>query len=251
MIFSLAIVAGMWTRVRRRKLVLAAAAVLFLMGALSAAEFSSAIGLVVGIICIAIVLRRPKLLYVFLPALLVAGFALRSVIASRLSGFQTASGLPASWTGRLENLQTYFWPTLFSHGNFLLGARPAARIVVPTQLTGYVWIESGYTWLLWGGGIPLLLSFVYFVYVAARRGWTAANGAGPGEPGRSVAGVAVFVAIFVITVLMTFDPHLTYRGSADEFFFLLALAAPVRARASGAAETPINQGRRRSDSDIR
>lgn len=252
MIISLAIVAGMWSRLRRYRLLLAGAAVLFLMGALSAAEFSSAIGLVVGIVCIAIVLHKPRLLYIFVPGLLLAGFALRSVIATRLSGFQSASGLPTSWTGRVQNLQTYFWPTLFSHGNFLLGVRPAARIVVPTQVTGYVWIESGYTWLLWGGGIPLLLSFVFFVYVVAQRGWTASHGVAglAAEPGRAVAGVAIFVGIFVITVLMTFDPHLTYRGSADEFFFLLALAAPVRARASGALEHHSTY-RRRSDSDIR
>ncbi len=231
MVFCLAILAGLWTRVRRHRTILAAAAALFLLGALSAAEFSSAIGMVVGIVCIAIVLRKPRLLYVFVPGLLLAGFVLRSVISTRLSGFQSASGLPTSWTGRLQNLQSYFWPTLFSHGNFVLGVRPAARVVVPTQLTGYVWIESGYTWLLWGGGIPLLASFIFFAYVTARRGWEAAN---DGPPGRSVAGVAVFTAIFVIIVLMTFDPHLTYRGSADEFFFLLALAAPVRPRANSA-----------------
>jgi len=222
-IFNLAVVTGLWTRYRRHRPALAAAAALLVMGALAAGEFSSAIGLVVGLVCIAIVLRKPRLLSAFVPAALIAGYALRPVIARRLSGFQSASGLPVSWTTRLQNLQTYFWPKLFSHGNFLLGVRPGARVAVPTQVTGYVWIESGYTWLLWGGGIPLLAGFLFFAYTVARRGWAAARG---GRDGRSVAGIAVFAAIFAITFLMAFDPHLTYRGSADDFFFLLALAAP-------------------------
>jgi hypothetical protein len=145
------------------------------------------------------------------------------VISRRLSGFQSASGLPVSWTGRLQNLQTYFWPKLFSSWNFVLGVRPAARIPVATQATGYVWIESGYTWLLWAGGIPLLAAFVFLVCAAARRGWRAARGR---MAGQSVAGTALFTATVVISVLMTFDPHLTYRGTGDAFFTLLALAAP-------------------------
>lgn len=223
-IINLAVVIGLWMRYRRFRPLLAAAAALLVMGALAAGEFSSAIGLVVGVISIAVVTRRPRLLWGFLPAAAVAGFALRPVIAGRLSGFQSASGLPVSWTGRLQNLQTYFWPKLFSHWNFVLGVRPSARIVVPSQATGYVWIESGYTWLLWGGGIPLLASFLFLVYVAGRRGRLAARGS---SDARSVAGVALFAATTVITVLMTFDPHLTYRGTGDAFFALLALAAPL------------------------
>jgi putative peptidoglycan lipid II flippase len=227
MIFNLAIVVGLWTRYRRHRPALAAAGLLFVMGALSAGEFSSAIGLVVGIVCIAVVARVPRLLTVFMPGAAIAAYVLQPVIGKRLSGFQSASGVPASWTSRLQNLQGYFWPRLFSDWNWVFGVEPAARIQVATQINGYVWIESGYTWLLWGGGIPLLASFGYFVYAAARRGWQAARG---GRDARSVAGIAVFTAVFVILVLLAFDMHLTYRGSADAFFFLLALAMPRQHR---------------------
>ena len=223
LIFNLAIVVGLWTRYRRHRLALAAAGLLFVMGTLSAAEFSSAIGMVIAIICIAIVARVPRLLTVFMPVAAAAAYFLRSVIGKRLSGFQSASGVPTSWTTRLQNLQGYFWPKLFSDWNWVLGVEPSARIQVGTQLNGYVWIESGYTWLLWGGGIPLLASYLYFVYSAARRGWRSAR---DGYDASSVAGIAVFAAVVLIIVLMAFDPHLTYRGSADAFFFLLALAIP-------------------------
>lgn len=223
MILNLAIVVGLWTRYGRHRLALAAAGLLFVTGALAAGEFSSAIGLVIGIVCVATVARKPRLLSVAVPGAAVAAFALRSVIGRRLSGFQSASGLPASWLGRLQNLQNYFWPKLFSDWNFVLGVEPAARIQVATQLNGFVWIESGYTWLLWGGGIPLLASYLFFVCASARRGWQAARGE---SDGRAVAGIGVFTAVFVIAGLMAFDPHLTYRGSADAFFFTLALAAP-------------------------
>ena len=249
-IFNLAIVVALWMRYHRYRPALAGAAALLVMGALSAGEFSSAIGLAVGVACVAIVTRRPRLLAAFVPAALGAGFALWPVIAGRLSGFQSASGLPVSWTTRLQNLQTYFWPTLFSHWNFVLGVRPAGRVPVPSQIAGYVWIESGYTWLLWGGGIPLLAGFLYFVYAAARRGWEAVRG---GQDGQNLAGTAVFAAIFVITTLMIFDPHLTYRGSGDAFVFLLALAAPRLDRPDGSGEehgarslAPRRAGRSRS-----
>jgi hypothetical protein len=229
MIYNLAIAAGLWRRSPALRPLLAGMAVLFVGGALSAGEFSSALGLAVGVVCVALVLREPRVLGWFVPAAVIGYVALRPVIERRLSGFQSASGLPVSWTGRLDNLRAYFWPRLFSDENFLFGVQPAARVPVPTQGTGYVWIESGYTWLLWGGGIPLLLAFGYFCYAAIRTSYRAAR---ERRGTRSIVGTAVFVAVVVMSVLMIFDPHLTYRGAAEEMFALLALLAVTGAPTS-------------------
>jgi len=223
MIFNLAVIVGLWTRYRRHRLVLSVAAALMVFGAFASGEFASLIGLVVGIVCIALVSRSPKLLGLFAVAIAVGTVLLWPVISQRLLGFQSASGLPESWTTRLYNLRGFFWPTLFSDWNWVLGVRPAARVVVPTQEAGYVWIESGYTWLLWGGGIPLAASYAFFTVVTAKRAWQTARAA---RDARSIAGIAVFTAVIVLLFLMAFDPHLTYRGSADDFFFLIALAVP-------------------------
>jgi len=220
MIYSLAIVSGLWICHRQHRAALAVAAGLFVFGALSAGEFSSAIGLLIAVCCIALVTSYPRLLSLFVPAGGLALVVLRPVVERRLSGFDSVSGLPVSWTGRLQNLRSYFWPKLWSDWNFLLGVRPSARVPVSSQGTGYVWIESGYTWLLWGGGLPLLISFIFFVQVVGRTSWRVAR---QSRDPASAAGVAAFVAVIVITVLMIFDPHLTYRGAAEAFFALLAI----------------------------
>ncbi|SFL88377.1 hypothetical protein [Geodermatophilus ruber] len=241
MILNLAIVTGLWLRDRRFTALSSAAAGLFVFGTLAAGQFASILGLVVGMVALALVTARFALLGVF--GLFAAGGAVVvwPVIAVRLEGFSLASGLPESWLARLHNLHAYFWPELFSHGNVLLGVRPSARVPAPTQFSGWVWIESGYTWLLWGGGIPLLAGFVFLVYAAAARTWAVARSR---DDAVGAAATAAFVGVVVVTVLMVFDPHVTYRGSAEELFALLALTAVVGRRRSRSTDRPPDVARR-------
>ena len=128
MMFNLAIVTGLWTRYRRHRLALAAAAALMLFGTLGAGEFCRRHwpGRKPGLHRHRVRLGAAACLV--RPAVGVGGPGIMwPVIGTRLLGFQSASGLPVSWLGRLHNLETYFWPKLFSDWNFVLGVRPGGR----------------------------------------------------------------------------------------------------------------------------
>jgi hypothetical protein len=223
MTFNLAIAGGLLLRGSSRRVLLITLSVLLVLGALSSGQFTGALALIVGVIAFGYITHRlTTTVLAFVPTAIVAVLALRPVIERRLAGFDTAQGIPPSWANRMENLQTYFLPELSNAGNVLLGVRPGARVPGPPG-SGREWIfiESGYVWLVWSGGVLLVLAFVYFLWTALRRvAWVARTRA----DAVGVAAIASFTALVVVAVLQAFDPHLTLRGAADLCFFLLALA---------------------------
>ena len=238
-ILNLGIAIAMLLRGYPRRLWLGGLAALFALGVIAAAEFSTLIGLIVALVVLIMITKAGRIAAYAIPVGLIGGVLLWPVIQTRLGGFNSDTGLPVSWLNRLYNLRTYFWPVLFSDNNWILGVRPSARIATDTRQFGYVWIESGYTWLLWGGGIPLLASYIAFVTQVVKKCWRYARRADPA----GVIATALAAATCSQAVLMVFDPHLTYRGSGDMFFLLLALvrALPSR-RAADDGDQPIAAG---------
>lgn len=230
-ILNLAIAIAMILRGHRRRLLLVGLSAVYTLGVLAAAEFSTVLGLLVAFAVIVILTKSGRIVLYAIPVALLGGVLLWPVIEIRLSGFQGGSQLPYSWIVRLQNLRGYFWPTLFSDYNWILGVRPEARVAVPDQEYGYVWIESGYTWLLWGGGIPLLGSYIAFVWAVLRKGFSYARRA----DAAGIVGFALAAAVASQAVMMTFDPHLTYRGSGDAFFLMLALLRKLPSHRAQAA----------------
>ena len=219
-ILNLAIAVGLLLRGSRHRVALAVVVVVCVFGTLGAGEFSTVIGLLVAMTALIIASRATRVFGYAIPLLLVAGVVMWPVIETRLLGFQSASGMPDSWIVRLRNLNTYFWPELGADGNWLLGVRPSARVPASHEEFGFVWIESGYTWLLWGGGVPLLGAYICFLVVGLRKAVAAAR---RGTGVLAVIGLALVAALAADAVLMLFDPHLTYRGAAEAMFGLLAM----------------------------
>ncbi len=222
MTYCLAIATAWLLQGGRHRVVLYALSVVFVLATVASGEFSALIGLAVTAFSVGYVLRRfgRTLLGAAIGA---AGaiIVLQPVIQARLAGLDPNSGLPASWADRLSNLRTFFWPQLRGDYNWLTGVRPTAQLPDPSLRLGFVWIESGHTWLLWTGGVAMLVAFFVFLGVAIPA---VARVARRRSDAVGVAAVGSFSSLLVMAVLMTFDPHLTLRGGADLSFSLLALA---------------------------
>lgn len=215
---------------RTHRMLLGGLAILFAFGGLASGQFSGLFA--VGIVVVAVAgvtgnVRR--LLLAMVPTALVGALVMRPVVEKRLESFDFSTGLPQSWLVRFDNLRLFVWPQVFSGRNWLFGVRPSSHIRVDVAWGPYIYIESGYTWLLWTGGVPFLVAFAVFAWVAIRT--TASISRTRGGPVR-VAATAAFAAVLVVLVLMAFDPHLTMRGTADLLFALLAMVTTT-SRAPG------------------
>jgi hypothetical protein len=231
MIMNLVIAIAMLRVKHSRGWLLISASGLFLSGCIVAGQFSGFIGLGIVLLVFGFLSGRlHRLLAIGVPATVVTSVVFWPVIATRLRGFDEPAGLPHSWTGRWANLQHFFLPELLKDLNWLVGVRPAPRLPATETWREWIYIESGYVWLLWIGGLPLLASFIYCVWVSAKDLLQVIRERADVV---WVASVTSFAYLMLVVTLMLFDPHLTVRGSADLFFPLLALSF-VRARETDA-----------------
>ena len=222
MLYSLAIAAGWYMRVGTRRLLVAALSVVFAFGLIASGSASGLVGLVAGVVGLGLITRRlGRVALVAAPLTVLAGVALKPVIDAKFARLDPVTGLPNSWGGRLDNLQTFFWPEIARDGNWLTGVQLEARVPSPEAYLQWVYIESGYTWLVWSGGVGLLVAFLVFVLVGLG---SVARAARERDDAVGVAAIASFACLCMLTVLMLLDAHLILRAAADLNFALLALA---------------------------
>jgi hypothetical protein len=222
MMMNLIIALHMLHRGLRPRVLLCPAAAVFVFGAVAAGEISGYIGLLVLVLAYGAVTRTlHRLLPAGLAALGVVAIPLWSVVGTRLSGFSRSSGVPSSWTARWQNLSNFFLPQLFDQNGWILGVQPAARVAAPETWRTFVYIESGYLWVLWTGGIPLLIAYFTFLTAGMRTLLRVVRARSDAVSTAAMVCLCYIVTLFVLTM---FDPHLTLRGTADLFFPLLAMS---------------------------
>ncbi|WP_040337566.1 hypothetical protein [Candidatus Blastococcus massiliensis] len=215
------------TTPRARPRLLAVAGALTL-GAVASGQASVLVGVVVAGVVFALVTGMVRDLALAGSGLgLVALALLRPVLDARLQDTDPSTGLPESWTGRYgrwENLKQYFLPDIAADFQWVLGVRTAARVPGRERWREWVYIESGYAWVVWTGGIVLLAAVIALLVVMVRTGrrLTAET-----EPAAVAVGVLLTTVAGTLAVLMLFDPHLTFRGAGDVLFVLLGLGGGV------------------------
>ena len=220
--YSLGVALVYLLRGRQPRLLVAGACGIIVVGILGTGQFSAWISMVIVIVVVARAEKQMARLIKWVgPAAVLAALVAGPVISQRLAGFNGASGLPQSWVVRWSNVTTLYLPRLAGF-RWVFGVRPDTTLIPPETWRDIVYLESGYLWLFYVGGIPLVVAFIWFL----RRGFAhTKNVIARRHDDISVAAVATRGALWCLAILSIIDPHLTLRGGADLFFCLLGLSA--------------------------
>jgi hypothetical protein len=220
--YSLAVVLALTLRGRVHRWTTAVAALVVCCGILATGQFSAWIAALIVVVVVAGSERQlGRLLVRALPVAAVGLVVSWPIVQQRLSGFESEVGVPNSWVGRVDNLTNFFLPQL---GGFrwVLGVRPDSVLPAPETWREVIYLESGLLWLLWVGGIPLLLAFFWFLRTALRH--TRQVAASRADDVGAVA-LGARAALWAMALLSIIDMHLTLRGGGDLLFLLLGLSA--------------------------
>ena len=215
---------------RRWTLGLATAALIFFFAVISSGQFSPAGAVIVGIIVAVVTARKAHYFLAFPPVAVLGVLAIWPQVRGRLDEFQQTEGLPVSWQTRIDNLRTFYLPEFDDGLNRVLGVRLDVTADFDQVLGEEVFLESGYVWFIWVGGVFLLLAALGFLITGLRRTYSRLRTT---DPWVRAAATASFSAFIYIALLLPIDQHLTLRASTDLFVMLLAASmvatpAPVR-----------------------
>ena len=217
-------VASVWILRRRQPLpIIAVMGGIIFLGILGTGQFSAWFALIIVVLVVAVNEGQVRQLMKWLVPVSVFGAVIAwPVVSTRLAGFGSSGGiLPHSWQGRIDNLTNFYIPRLAGF-KWVLGVRPDTTLPAPELWRTIIYLESGYLWLFWVGGIPLVLAFLWFLRGGFRMTKRVAH---ERTDDIGVAAVGARAALWCLLILSLIDPHLTLRGGSDLFFCLLGLAA--------------------------
>ncbi len=194
---------------------------LYAVSGVGSGQFTGIAATLIVLVVVSVLTKRPQALLAIPLAASVAGIALWPVLSRRFEAFASGPGIPPSWQGRINNLNTFFLPPLRRDFNWLFGVRPDTDVDNPRVVQGQTFIESGVLWLLWAGGILLLIAAIVLLVVAYRRFLAAAR---DGDLWLRTVGIAGAATTTFIMALGFIDPHLTIRGLSDVYYPMIAIS---------------------------
>jgi len=220
--YSLAVVLVWLLRTKdRSRVILAAAAGMIFLGVLGTGQFSAWIEAFIVVLVVAHQEGQLARLARWVgPAAVVAAVIAWPVISTRLAGFG-GGGLPHSWQGRIDNLTHFYLPQL-SGFHWVFGIRPDTVLQAPETWRQVIYLESGYLWLFWVGGIPLVCGFLWLLRQGFRHTKRVIQ---ERDDDIAIAAVGTRATLWCLLIMSLIDPHLTLRGGSDLFFCLLGLSA--------------------------